>query len=143
MRAIDERAGLVRGSAPGGLLRKLKPKTTTRPWRVLSDGEMFLHSEEAETASVARSISLWEIPAHSPDRIPTEKFWSWLRRELKRLDARDPQQKRRPLTKQQYIERVKDTLPTESAQRKAANIAAGFRKVLKEVAIKQGVAVRS
>ena len=59
------------------------------------------------------------------------------------MDLRSLQQERPPLTKEQYIERVKDTLLTESAQRKAANIAAGFRKTLKEVADKQGAAARS
>ena len=110
---------------------------------MLSDGEMFLHSEEAKRACVARSISLWKIPAHSPDSNPIEKFWSWFRRELRRLDLQDLHQKRPPLTKQEYIERVKDSLQSGGAQRRAANIAAGFRKVLKEVADKQGAAARS
>ena len=86
---------------------------------------------------------LWKIPAHSPDLNPIEKFWSWLRRELRRRDLEDFQQKRPPLTKDQYIARVTDVLQTDEAKRKARNIAAGFRRVCKEVADKGGAAARS
>ena len=92
---------------------------------------------------MAHSISLWKVPAHSPDLNLVEKFWSWLRRELRCLDLEDFRQKRPPLTKPQYIARVTHVLQTQAAQQKAANIAAGFRKVCKQVVEKQGVAARS
>ena len=74
---------------------------------------------------------------------PVEKFWSWLRRELRRRDLRDYQQKKACLTKVQYIARVKKVLQTRKAQQVAGRISAGFRKTCKEVAKKAGAATRS
>ena len=86
---------------------------------------------------------LWKIPTHSPDLNPIEKFWSCLRRELRRRDFDDFQHKHPPLTKDQYIARGKEVLQTDEAKRKARNIAAGFRRICKEVADKHSLAARS
>ena len=83
------------------------------------------------------------IPPHSPDLNPIEVFWSWLRRELRRRDLEDCKRKRPALTKAQYTSRVKAILQSRTADRKAANIAKGFRKVCKEVLKKKGAAARS
>ena len=127
----------------GALLRQFNPRIKERPWRVLCDGEKFLHSKEANAAYQRHSMSLWTIPPRSPDLNPIEKFWSWLRRELRRRDLQDYKNKKPCLTKTQYIGRVKQVLQTATAQRKAANIARGFRKVCKEVRDKGGAAARS
>ena len=74
---------------------------------------------------------------------PVEKFWSWLRRELRRRDLEDYKNKRQPLTKAQYVNRVKQVLQTQRVQEKAANIAAGFRKICKQISDKSGAAARS
>ena len=84
-------------------MRKLNPSNKARPWRVLCDGEGFLHSKDARAACQRHSISLWKIPPRSPDLNPVEKFWSWLRRELRRRDLQDYRQKKACLTKAQYI----------------------------------------
>ena len=88
-------------------------------------------------------FGLWKIPAHSPDPNPIKKFWLRLRRDFRRRDLDDFQRKRPPLTKDEYIARVIEVLQTDEAKRKARNIAAGFRRVCKEVADKHGAAARS
>lgn len=133
----------IRGGALGGLLRRLNPQIKERPWRILCDGEHFLHSKDSQKACDRHSISLWKIPPHSPDLNPIEVFWSWLRRELRRRDLEDCKRKRPALTKAQYTSRVKAILQSRTANRKAANIAKGFRKVCKEVLKKKGAAARS
>ena len=94
----------------GGLLRKPNPGIKERPWRVLSDGKKFLHSKAARSAYELRRVSLWKIPPRSPDLNPIEKFWSWLRKELRRRDLEDYKAKRPCLTKAQYIARVREVL---------------------------------
>jgi transposase len=141
--AVEEWVGAVRRGVLGGLLRELSPSIKERPWRVLSDGERFLHSKAAWSACELRHISLWTIPPRSPDLNPIEKFWSWLRRELRRRDLDDYKAKRRCLTKVQYTARVKQVLGTAKAKQAAGNIARGLKKVCQEVAKKKGAAARS
>ena len=112
-------------------MRKLNPSNKARPWRVLCDGESFLHSKDARAACQRHSISLWKIPPRSPDLNPVEKFWSWLRRELRRRDLQDYRQKKACLTKAQYIARVRQALGTEKAQQVAMRIASCLRKTRK------------
>ena len=140
---VEEWVNAVRDGTLGALLRKLNPRITDRPWRFLCDGERFLHSKDAKKVYSKHSISLWTIPAHSPDLNPIEKFWSLLRRELRSRDLADFRNKRIPLSKEQYIRRVKQVLQSTKANQKAANIAGGFRKVCKEVLKKKGAAARS
>ena len=141
--SVDEWVGAVTDGTLGTLLRRLNPQIKDRPWRVLCDGEAFLHSTAAHTVYWRHSISVWKIPPRSPDLNPVEKFWSWLRRELRRRDLEDYRQKKPCLTKVQYIARVKEVLRTRKAHNVAARIAAGFRKTCKEVDRKEGAAARS
>ena len=127
----------------GGLLRQLNPGIKDRPWRVLCDGEKFLHSKESKAVCEVRKVSLWAIPPRSPDLNPIEKFWSWFRRELRKRDLQDYKQKKACLTKPQYVARAQQVLQTTKAKRVASNIACGFRKTCKEVADKKGAAARS
>ena len=140
---IEEWVSAVKDGTLGGLLRQLNPGIKDRPWRVLCDGEKFLHSKASKAACELRKVSLWTIPPRSPDLNPIEKFWSWLRRELRKRDLQDYKQKKACLTKPQYIARVKQVLQTTKAKRVASNIACGFRKTCKEVADKKGAAARS
>ena len=140
--SVDEWVHVVKDGTLGSLLRKLNSRVKDRPWRVLCDGENFLHSKEAAKAYQRHSISLWKIPPHSPDLNPIEQFWSWLRRELRKRDLEDYKKKKPLLTKSQYINRVKQVLETAKAQRVAANICGRFRKTCKEVADKGGAAAR-
>ena len=141
--SVEEWVSAIKDGTMGRLLRKLNPGNKDRPWRVLCDGESFLHAKDARAACQRHSISLWKIPPRSPDLNPIEKFWSWLRRELRRCDLQDYKQKKPALTKQQYIARVRQVLQTTKAQQVAKRIAGGFRKTCKEVDNKKGAAARS
>ena len=141
--SVEEWVSVIKDGTMGALLRKLNPSNKDRPWRVLCDGECFLHSKAALAACERHSISLWKIPPRSPDLNPIEKFWSWLRRELRRRDLQDYKQKKAVLTKVQYIARVTQVLKGTKAQQVAKRIAAGFRKTCKEVDTKKGAAARS
>ena len=141
--SIEEWCDAIQDGTLGRLLRRLNPRNTQRSWKLLCDGEGFLHSKDARKWYGRRSISTWKIPAHSPDLNPIEKFWSWLRRELRRRDLVDFKSKRAPITKAQYIARVKQVLTTRRANLAAANIAKSLKKVCKEVVDKKGAAARS
>jgi transposase len=67
----------------------------------LCNNESFLRKAKAtKEAGAEQGESLWHIPPRSPDLNPVEKFWAWLRRELRRLDLQDLSKKKRSLTNQ-------------------------------------------
>ena len=72
---------------------------------------------------------LWGIPPRPPDLNPVEKFWSWLRDELHRLDFLDLRAKRPPLTKREFKDRIQQVLRSNRAQRVAGNCVVGRRVV--------------
>ena len=125
----------------------ITPNITTTTTSSSSSSSSSISSSSSSNSSNMLAL-VWStqprtIPPRSPDLNPIEKFWSWLRRELRRRDLQDYKNKKPCLTKTQYIGRVKQVLQTATAQRKAANIARGFRKVCKEVRDKGGAAARS
>ena len=122
--------------------RLIGPKNKKRPWKVLCDGEGFLRSKAAQKSYSAHHIELWSVPPRSPDLNPIEKFWAYVRKQLRAMDLRDLNRKRKALTKPQYIARVRMILKTKGAQTKAANIAKGLRNVCREVVEKKGAASR-
>ena len=85
-------------------------------------------------------VTLWHIPAKSPDLNPIEKYWAWLRRHLRTLDLEDARAKRTPLTKAAFKKRVVGVCRSAKAQRVAAACARGLRKVCQEVVDKKGAA---
>jgi hypothetical protein len=87
---------------------------------------------------IIAKVKPWFVPARSPDLNPVEKFWAWLRKELRRLDLRDLMLKKRLLTRAEYQKRVHDVLRTQKAQKVASNCALGLRKVCKKVVAKKG-----
>ena len=105
-------------------------------------GPDFLTSKEAKKAYADKGIVLWQIPARSPDLNPIEKFWRWLRRELRRRDLEDWNAKRPPLGKTAYKARLRAVLRSKKTQSVAARIAAGLLNVCKEVQRKKGAASR-
>ena len=81
---------------------------------------------------------LWKIPAHSPDLNQIEKFWSWLRRELRAADLSDLEAKRKPATKDALKARVHSICQTTKAKSSAKNIMRGRRRVCQIVKKKNG-----
>ena len=58
-----------------------------------------------------------------PDLSPMEKFWSWLRWDLRRKDLTDLRARRPLLSKARYEARVRAVRASVGAQRVAANVA--------------------
>ena len=52
-------------------------------------GESFLRAKVCKAAYLAKKISLWDVPAKSPDLNPVEMFWGWLRRKLRLMALAD------------------------------------------------------
>ena len=121
-------------------MRFLNPRNKHGPWTILCDGESFLRAKAAKVAYLAKKISLWDVPAKSPDLNPVEMFWGWLRRKLRLMDLADLRKKRRPLGKATYIARVKGVIKSAKAQKVARNIAKRFRKACQQVDRRGGAA---
>ena len=85
---------------------------------------------------------MWKTPAKSPDLNPIEKFWAWLRRQLRARDFKDLKAGRPVPGKTAYRQRVRNILRSAKAQTHAAACARGLRKVCAEVVKKHGAASR-
>ncbi len=83
-------------------------------------------------------VKLWKLPAKSPDLNPIEKFWAWLRKELRRRDFADLRAGRPALGKSAYRERVRLVCRTKKAQRVAINCVDNLREVCKAVDKRRG-----
>ena len=129
-----------------GRLRKalgeLHPERARGPWTVLADNEAFLKAGQAQAEYERVSVAMWHIPARSPDLNPIEKYWGWLRRQLRALDLKDALAKRRPLSKAAYRRRVRAVCRSPKAKAAAAAYANGLYKVCQEVVKKKGAASR-
>ena len=121
-------------------LRSLNPHKKTGPWTILCDGESFLRATACVAAYGAKNITLWDVPAKSPDLNPVEMFWGWLRRKLRIMDLADLRKKRRPLGKTAYMSRVRSVMKTQKAQTVAKGFAKRFRKACQQVVERKGAA---
>ena len=84
----------VRGGQLTQALRSLNPRRKTGPWTILCDGEAFLRAKDSLAAYRSKKIVLWGVPAKSPDLNPVEKYWSWVRRQMRAMDLADLSAKR-------------------------------------------------
>ena len=99
--------------------------------------------EHNQAYSKSKTIQLWEqMPAKSPDLNPVEKYWSWLRQQLRKKDLEDLNAGRDVLSKAAYQERVRSIMHSKRSQTVAASIAKGLRKVCKEVVDNGGIATK-
>ena len=114
------------------------------PWHILLDGEKFLHTGASKEAYAAcgGGVKTWKLPAKSPDLNPIEKFWGWLRRELRFKDLADLNAKRPVLSRAQYKARVRAICASAKARRVGSGFAKGYRNVCKEVVRKKGQRAR-
>ena len=134
---ISEWVAAVSKGRLNDAVRKLRPQGG-KPWHVLCDNEKFLVSESSKQACAKKGIKLWFVPPRSPDLNPVERFWSWLRRELRRRDLLDLKQKRPVLGKTAYRQRVRSILRTRKAEIAAGNMARGLREVCRRVVKNKG-----
>jgi hypothetical protein len=81
----------VEGGKLVAAIRVGKPVLKRGPWGVLCDNEGFMHDAAAKQATRLQKVNLWHVPPRSPDLNPIEKYWSWLRRELRKRDVADLQ----------------------------------------------------
>ena len=88
-------------------------------------------------------MKLLHIPKASPDLNPIEKFWGWLRRELRKKDLEDLKNRRPALGKLAYKKRVRNFMRSKRVQDKAKAFARDIIRVCKEVVKKKGHASRS
>ena len=135
---VEEWTAAVQAGRLRASLVSINPQNRRGPWTILCDNESFLHSKAAKAAHAKCRVRLLHIPARSPDLNPVEKFWSWLRKELRSRDLRDALAKRPVLGKMAYRARVRSVLKTRKAQRVAANTANGLKKVCRKVIANQG-----
>ena len=139
---IDEWAAIIRNGKLGGVCRELHAKKQPGPWRILCDGEAFLQNKMCKKLYKAKHIELVVIPPHSPDLNPIEKFWGWLKKELKRLDLQDLRSGRSVLGKTAYKARVRLVLRRKKTQAAAARFSSQLYSACKEVIKKKGAATR-
>ena len=104
----------------------------------MCDNEKFLKAPGSTKACAKRGFKLWLVPPRSPDLNPVERFWSWLKRELRKRNLEDLRQKRPVLGKTAYRARVRSVLRSRKANATAASIAKGFRKVCRKVVANKG-----
>ena len=130
--------GLVQKGKLTDAIKSVDPVDKRGPWHVLMDNEKFLKAKISTAAFKKACVVPWWVPPRSPDLNPVEKFWAWLRRELRRLDLQDLLKKRPVLTKAQQRTRVRALLRTKKAQSVAAKCALNLRKVCRKVVDKKG-----
>ena len=112
------------------------------PWHVLCDNESFLTTAESRKAHRDCKVKLWHVPAKSPDLNPVEKFWSWVRKQLRARDFADLKAGRPVPGKTAYKQRLRAVLRSPKAQKVAKAIAKSFRKTCAEVSSKGGAGAR-
>lgn len=139
----EDWVGAVEGGALTIAVKEGKPVLKKGPWGVLCDNEGFLHAAESKAAHRKQKIILRHVPARSPDLNVIEKFWSWLRRELRKRDLNDLVKKRPPLGKMAYRQRILAVCRLPKAKAVAANYFKSFRKVCQEVVLKKGAMARN
>ena len=85
----EQWAEVVRDGKLPEALRSVNLGKTRGPWGMLCDNETFLRARPSRVAHERKNITIWEIPAKSPDLNPVEKFWAWTRVYLRNMDMKD------------------------------------------------------
>ena len=116
----------------------LQPNQKHGPWHILCDNETFLEAPASRTAHRRVGVSLWHIPARSPDLNPVERFWGWVRKQLRAMDLADLKAKRPPVQKTALKARLRALLSTQKAKRVAQSHVRSLRKTCEEVLRKRG-----
>ena len=137
----DEWLGAVDSGMLTAVIKQGRARST--PYKVLCDNEGFLKTPVSKAALRKQKVHLLHVPARSPDLRVIEKYWSWLRRELRKRDLNDLVQKRAPLGKMAYRQRILAITRSAKSKRVAANIFKSCKKVCQEVFDKKGARARS
>jgi len=121
-------------------VKALRPVAHKGPWNILCDNESFLSTAICREAHAKHKIKLHHIPAKSPDLNPVERYWGWLRKQMRAKDLADLRAGRHVLGKTAYRQRLMRFLKTKKAQSIASGMAKGLRNVCKLVVQKKGAA---
>ena len=138
----DEWVAAIGGGKLQAVVKELNPDSPAGPWTMLCDGEKFLHTCTSRKVYRDCKVRVWKIPAKSPDLNPIERFWAWLRKELRRFDMADLKAGRSVPGRVAYLQRVRNILRSTRSQAHAAACAKSLRRVCKEVVLKKGAASR-
>ena len=118
------------------------PISKRSPWTVLSDNEAFLRCRAARALYKRVGVTMWHIPARSPDLNPVERFWAFLRKHLRAMDLKDAIAKRPVLGKTAYRERVRRVMKSKKAKDIAMKNMTSLRKTCREVLKLKGAATK-
>ncbi|CAE8615557.1 unnamed protein product [Polarella glacialis] len=140
---MEEWAAAVESGKLVSAIKALAPVRPQGPWRVLCDNEAFLRAPRSTEAHKQAKVVLWKIPPRSPDLNPIEKYWAWLRKQLRHKDLEGLEAQRPVLGKMAFRARVRAICRTQRSQRVAAACADGLKKVCREVIKKRGAMARS
>ena len=64
------------------VLRRLRAEAPERPLIVLWDGAPYHRAQAVREAATALNITLMPLPGYSPDLMPVEALWRWLREDV-------------------------------------------------------------
>ena len=138
---VDEWVAAVHSDKMKAMTKRLQPKAK-RPFVLHCDGERFLTAKASKAAYKKVGVELLTIPRKSPDLNPIEKFWGWLKKELRMRDLADLQKKRKPLGQTAFKARVRSVLRAKRTQTVAGNFAKDLLRVCRAVKKAKGHAVR-
>ena len=97
-----------------------------------------LKAPAAVKAHARANVELWHIPPRSPDLNPVERFWSWVRRRLRKMDNDGLRAKRPPVDRKAMKARIVALLKTRAAKMAARNYFASFRSTCVKVDKRKG-----
>ena len=104
----------MRAGRVSAAIQKLKT-SRNGPYRIICDNEGFLTAKDTRPLYRRHNIQLVPIPPRSPDLNPIERYWGWLRTQLRLRDLRDLRDGKPALGKMAYKARVKAFLKTRKA----------------------------
>ena len=122
--------------------KSARPDRQHRPWHILCGKGSFLKAPESRAAHRRVGVHLWHIPPRSPDLNPVEKFWGWVRKQLRAMDLADLKVKRPPVQRTALQARVRSLLRTAKAKNMAKNHVQSLHNTCREVLKKKGAATR-
>jgi len=64
------------------VLQRLRAEVPERPLIVLWDGAPYHRAKSVREAATALNITLMPLPSYSPDLMPVEALWRWLREDV-------------------------------------------------------------
>ena len=138
--SVDDWFGVVKDKILFHSIKGLQSSRRPGPYYVLADNEKFLKNKDIVKELKKQGIEMWHIPPRSPDLNPIERFWGWLKKELRRRELQDLVAKRPALGKMAYKIRVRGILRSRKAQEVAMRQAKTLQKVCKIVVKKKGAA---